>query len=128
LHSLSAASQYASASQSPSSAQEVAQVGACWSMAPVQNTDGYGPQSVASTELSQAVSSSAVPLLEQTESPPQRVWPRTPWHAAGWEHTGTSDAPAGQSASVWQQSPPAQQNPFWQWAEAQSETSSHVTP
>ena len=54
--------------------------------------------------------------------------PRVPWHDGCPSHTGEKVPKVGQSSATWQQSPNAQQKPFWQWPLVQSEPSSQAWP
>ena len=104
----------------------VGQLGAVWELAPVHFTARKQPHSFATVEALQRLSSfngSALQIeLVQTASV------RAPWHvAASWHEDGVVYE-AGHDPATSQQSPDAQQNPFWQCVEIHAESPVHGWP
>jgi len=75
---------------------------------------------------SQAESSSA--LSEPQTLAVQVASVRAPWQLAGLSQVAGEEYPPGQLTASAQQSPEAQQKPFWQWSLTQSEFSSQPLP
>jgi hypothetical protein len=117
--------QCADTSQPPSSRHIVGQVGVDWLCIELQNTAGYGPHELASSPAQPESSATvAVPHWFCAEHVPST---RVPWHVLAVLHTGAWSY-ALQSLSAAQQSPLAQQNPFWQWPLWHSAESWHTPP
>jgi hypothetical protein len=101
--------------------------GATWLLVPVQKTGRYAPHALASVFASQPESSCTITArhcLVAVHSASMR----SPWQVTVSRHVAGSEKLSPQSPATEQQSPPAQQNPFWQCPETQSLASSHIPP
>ncbi len=106
-------SQWYATWHSPSVVHDAAHCGSTWFGWPVQNTGTKGEQSFAWTLVPQPESSSIgadVPQAFAVQVASRRV----PWQRVVSVQLGAWGQVAGQSAATAQQSPPVQQNPFWQ--------------